>query len=84
MLGRARGEGGPSDDANFRGCFGQWKLRVRLAHLPNLPCRPSVADHPPLPTRRSAMGANPVRTVEWMGKIIAEAETHISDVTPSF
>jgi len=32
----------------------------------------------------SAMGADPVRTVEWMGKIIAEAESHAGDVKPSF
>jgi len=32
----------------------------------------------------SAMGAHPARTVEWMGKIIAESEVHAGDVTPSF
>ena len=32
----------------------------------------------------SAMGAYPSRTVEWMGTIIAEAETHVDDVSPSF
>ena len=32
----------------------------------------------------SAMGADPVRTVQWMGKIIAEAEAHADDVSPSF
>ena len=32
----------------------------------------------------SAMGANPELTVRWMGTIIAEAETHQDDVTPSF
>ena len=32
----------------------------------------------------SAMGAYPSRTVEWMGTIIAEAESHVDDVSPSF
>jgi len=32
----------------------------------------------------SAMGAYPERAIEWMGKIIAEAELHADDVTPSF
>ena len=32
----------------------------------------------------SAMGAYPSRTVEWMGTIIAEAEAHVDDVSPSF
>lgn len=32
----------------------------------------------------SAMGADPVNTVQWMGKVIAEAEAHSSDVSPSF
>mmetsp|Transcript_20644 Transcript_20644/g.44877 ORF Transcript_20644/g.44877 Transcript_20644/m.44877 type:complete len:107 (+) Transcript_20644:1-321(+) len=32
----------------------------------------------------SAMGADPVRTVQWMGKVIAEAEAHAEDVSPSF
>ena len=32
----------------------------------------------------SAMGAYPTRTVEWMGKIIAESEVHANDVSPSF
>jgi len=32
----------------------------------------------------SAMGADPVNTVQWMGKVIAEAESHYNDVTPSF
>ena len=31
-----------------------------------------------------AMGANPEKTVRWMGTIIAEAETHLDDVSPSF
>eukprot|EP00967_Tisochrysis_lutea_P095224 scaffold138729_cov29-Tisochrysis_lutea.AAC.2 len=29
------------------------------------------------------MGADPVNTVQWMGKVIAEAESHYNDVTPS-
>jgi pyruvate kinase len=32
----------------------------------------------------SAMGADPVRTVQWMGRVIAEAEAHANDVNPSF
>ena len=32
----------------------------------------------------SAMGADPVGTVQWMGRIISEAEAHTDDVTPSF
>jgi len=32
----------------------------------------------------SAMGADPVRVVQWMGKICAEAEAHAADVSPSF
>jgi pyruvate kinase len=32
----------------------------------------------------TAMGAHPASTVEWMGKIIAEAESHADDVAPSF
>jgi len=32
----------------------------------------------------SAMGADPVRTVTWMGKVVAEAEAHVADVSPSF
>ncbi|KAL1524235.1 hypothetical protein AB1Y20_019140 [Prymnesium parvum] len=32
----------------------------------------------------SAMGAHPTRVVEWMGRIIAEAEVHENDVSPSF
>jgi len=32
----------------------------------------------------TAMGAYPERTVEWMGRIIAESEAHADDVTPSF
>ncbi len=32
----------------------------------------------------SAMGTYPARTVEWMGRIIAEAESHADDVSPSF
>ena len=31
----------------------------------------------------SAMGADPVGTVQWMGRVIAEAETHAEDVSPS-
>ena len=32
----------------------------------------------------SAMGVDPCNTVEWMGRIIAEAEAHSADVAPSF
>jgi pyruvate kinase len=32
----------------------------------------------------SAMGTDPANTVQWMGRIISEAEAHSSDVTPSF
>jgi len=32
----------------------------------------------------SAMGADPVRVVQWMGKVVAEAEAHSPDVSPSF
>tara|TARA_B100000459_G_scaffold87485_1_gene49192 strand:- start:95 stop:253 length:159 start_codon:yes stop_codon:yes gene_type:complete len=32
----------------------------------------------------SATGADPARTVRWMGTIIAEAEAHVRDVSPSF
>ena len=32
----------------------------------------------------SAMGQDPVGTVQWMGRIIAEAEAHADDVSPSF
>lgn len=32
----------------------------------------------------SAMGDHPTRVVEWMGKIIAESESHAEDVSPSF
>ena len=32
----------------------------------------------------SAMGVDPANTVQWMGRIIAEAEAHEADVTPSF
>merc|ERR1719440_130864 len=32
----------------------------------------------------SAMGIDPCNTVEWMGRIISEAEAHSSDVAPSF
>merc|ERR1712023_220813 len=31
----------------------------------------------------SAMGHDPVGTVQWMGRIIAEAEAHADDVSPS-
>jgi pyruvate kinase len=31
----------------------------------------------------SAMGTDPANTVQWMGRIISEAEAHSSDVTPS-
>lgn len=31
-----------------------------------------------------AMGVDPANTVEWMGRIIAEAETHAADVSPNF
>jgi len=32
----------------------------------------------------SAMGEDPIRVVQWMGRIIAEAEAHADDVAPSF
>ena len=32
----------------------------------------------------SAMGIDPCNTVEWMGRVIAEAEAHADDVSPSF
>ena len=32
----------------------------------------------------SAMGQSPVGTVQWMGRVIAEAEAHGADVSPSF
>jgi pyruvate kinase len=32
----------------------------------------------------TAMGADPVRVVTWMGKVVAEAEAHVADVSPSF
>jgi len=32
----------------------------------------------------SAMGVDPTNTVQWMGRIIAEAEAHTDDVSPSF
>lgn len=32
----------------------------------------------------SAMGADPENTVQWMGRIISEAEAHAADVSPSF
>ena len=32
----------------------------------------------------SAMGEDPTGTVQWMGRVIAEAEAHADDVTPSF
>ena len=32
----------------------------------------------------SAMGVDPANTVQWMGRIIAEAEAHAEDVQPSF
>jgi len=32
----------------------------------------------------SATGHNPPLVVEWMGKIIAEAEAHADDISPSF
>ena len=32
----------------------------------------------------SAMGVSPVGTVQWMGKVIAEAESHSADVSPNF
>ena len=32
----------------------------------------------------SAMGNDPCNTVEWMGRVISEAEAHADDVAPSF
>ena len=32
----------------------------------------------------SAMGVDPCNTVQWMGRIISEAEAHSDDVSPSF
>jgi pyruvate kinase len=32
----------------------------------------------------SAMGCDPCNTVEWMGRVISEAEAHSDDVSPSF
>jgi pyruvate kinase len=32
----------------------------------------------------SAMGVDPVNTVHWMGRVIAEAENHSEDVWPNF
>merc|ERR1719231_1689485 len=32
----------------------------------------------------SSVGSNPVDAVEWMGRIIAEAEAHVWDISPSF
>ena len=32
----------------------------------------------------SAMGVDPCNVVQWMGKVIAEAEAHAADVAPSF
>ena len=32
----------------------------------------------------SAMGVDPANVVQWMGRVIAEAETHEVDVKPSF
>ena len=32
----------------------------------------------------SAMGVDPINVVQWMGRVIAEAEEHSDDVSPSF